>query len=251
MGLFDFLKKKNIKQEKVDMGVEQAISTPLVSINLQKSQENLGKVLIDLSKGMKIDLSKHEAKVALAIDYSGSMLDLYCNGNVQAVINRLLPIALKFDDNGELESWIFSNGSSNLTPINIENYKNYVENEIFNSDMRMGGTNYAPVLEEIIEVYQYKKVSNTPAFVIFITDGENTDTKKTNELIRELSNYNMFVQFVGIGNEEFSYLKKLDELDGRKYDNTGFIAVEDMNKLSDTELYTELLKQYKDWLLKK
>ena len=34
----------------------------------------------------------------------------------------------------------------------------------------------------------------------------------------------------------------------RKCDNTGFIAVEDMDKMTDEELYTELLRQYKDWL---
>ena len=34
----------------------------------------------------------------------------------------------------------------------------------------------------------------------------------------------------------------------RKYDNTGFTAVSDMNKMNDEELYTELIRQYKDWL---
>lgn len=35
---------------------------------------------------------------------------------------------------------------------------------------------------------------------------------------------------------------------GRKHDNTGFTAVKDMNKMSDKQLYTEILRQYKDWL---
>ena len=35
---------------------------------------------------------------------------------------------------------------------------------------------------------------------------------------------------------------------GRKHDNTGFTAVEDMNHMTDEELYTEILRQYKDWL---
>ena len=61
----------------------------------------------------------------------------------------------------------------------------------------------------------------------------------------------MFVQFVGIGEESFSYLRKLDDLDGRECDNTGFISVKDMNKMNDNDLYTELLRQYKDWLNKK
>lgn len=67
-------------------------------------------------------------------------------------------------------------------------------------------------------------------------------------LIKELSKYNMFVQFIGIGNEDFEYLKSLDDMKGRKYDNTGFTAVRDMNRMTDDELYTEILRQYKDWL---
>ena len=35
---------------------------------------------------------------------------------------------------------------------------------------------------------------------------------------------------------------------GRKCDNTGFILVKDMEKMNDEELYTELIRQYKDWL---
>ena len=43
-------------------------------------------------------------------------------------------------------------------------------------------------------------------------------------------------------------LRSLDNMKGRKYDNTGFTAVKDMNSMSDEELYTEILRQYKDWL---
>jgi hypothetical protein len=60
------------------------------------------------------------------------------------------------------------------------------------------------------------------------------------------------VQFVGIGNgSSFKYLKSLDDMPGRKHDNTGFIAVKDMNKMDDQQLYTEMLRQYNDWLNKK
>ena len=84
----------------------------LQTIDMSKHNENLGKVLIDMSKGSKIDMTKHTARVALAMDYSGSMDWLYDNGSVQETISRLLPIALRFDDNGELvfgESHILCN----------------------------------------------------------------------------------------------------------------------------------------------
>lgn len=206
---------------------------------------------IDMSKGSKIDMTKHTARVALAMDYSGSMDWLYDNGSVQETISRLLPIALRFDDNGELESWLFSNGAERLKAANADNYSSYVKNVMKKAHMYMGGTNYAPVLKEMVTYYKDIEPSEIPAFIIFITDGENSDTFATNAVIKELSEYNIFVQFIGIGDEDFDYLKSLDGMKGRKHDNTGFTAVKDMNKMSDEQLYTEILRQYKDWLNKK
>ena len=239
MGLFNkiFQKKENTKD---------IMEVKTSGVNLKKSTDNLDKVLVNLSKTSKIDLSKHTARVALAMDYSGSMSSLFNDGSVQDVITRLLPIALRFDDNGELESWLFSNKKEMLKPVTINNYKDYVNKVMKNANMSMGGTNYAPVLKDIAKYY--KKKSDIPAFIIFITDGENSDTADTNEIVRELSKYNLFVQFVGIGNEHFRYLKSLDNLNERVCDNTGFIKVSDMSCMSDEKLYTELLRQYKDWL---
>lgn len=233
---------------------EKVQSTPVNTtasvIDMSKSAENLNKVLIDMSKGSKIDMTKHVARVALAMDYSGSMDRLYYNGSVQNVITRLLPIALKFDDNGELESWLFSNQEERLPAVNVNNYENYVQKVMMKARMSMGGTNYAPALKDMVKYYKDIEPSSVPAFIIFITDGENFDKAETNKIIKELSNYNIFVQFIGIGNESFTYLKSLDNMEGRVHDNTGFTAVKDMNKMTDGELYTELLRQYKDWLNK-
>lgn len=230
--------------------VQEPVATT-VSIDMSKHAENLGKVLIDMSKNSKVDMSKHTARVAMVMDYSGSMSNLFRNGSVQDTITRLLPIALKFDDNGELESWLFSSHKIRLEAVTLKNYENYVKNVVNRSGMSMGGTYYAPVLKDVVTYYKDIEPSTIPAFVIFITDGENSDESTTDQIIRELSNYNMFVQFIGIGNEDFNYLKKLDNLSGRNSDNTGFITVSDMNKLTDEQLYTEILRQYKDWLNKR
>lgn len=105
--------------------------------------------------------------------------------------------------------------------------------------------------EKVVKWCKDIEPSEVPAFIIFITDGENWDTNETNKIVKELSNYNMFVQFIGIGDESFNYLRSLDHMEGRKHDNTGFTAVKDMNKMTDEQLYTEILRQYKDWLNKK
>lgn len=248
MGLFSKLFKGNDNADTIVNKQSPATATSSNVIDMSKSAENLNNVLIDMSKGGKIDMTKHMARVALAMDYSGSMSNLFANGSIQDVITRLLPIALKFDDNGELESWLFSDNKEKLDAVTINNYKNYVKKVMMNARMTMGGTNYAPVLKDIVKYYKDVEPSEIPAFIIFITDGENWDTEQTNRIVKELSNYNMFVQFIGIGNENFKYLKSLDDMRGRKYDNTGFTAVKDMNQMTDEELYTEILRQYKNWL---
>lgn len=234
-------------------------------INLKKSTETLGEHLVDLSKKKGIDLEKHIAKVAVVLDYSGSMSGLYNSGKVQKVLNRLFPLALRFDDNGELDVFLFSNGYKQMEGMTLENYEDYVKKVILKSSFSMGGTEYAPVINGLLKEYSSQKkqsflssifknnvqgetIDNTPTFVIFITDGENYDERETDQAVRESSKQNIFIQFVGIGNERFSYLSKLDDLDGRPVDNTGFIRVKDFEKISDEEVYQQLLDQYPDWL---
>lgn len=249
MGIFDKLFNKKAASVEV-YSTPKPAATPM-KIDMSKHAENLETVLIDMSKSNKVDMTKHAARVALAMDYSGSMSGMFSSGAVQDVVTRLLPIALKFDDNGELESWLFSNGYERLQSVTVNNYENYVEDVMCNARMSMGGTNYAPALKDIVKYYKDKHPSTTPSFIIFITDGDNSDKSNTDAVVREISNYNMFVQFVGIGNDSFSYLRELDNLSGRIHDNTGFIAVKDMNKMDDQELYNEMLRQYNDWLNKK
>lgn len=248
MGLFD----KLFNKKSVDTGATTAPTTqnatPTMTIDMSKHSENLNTVLIDMSKSGKTNMTNHTARVALAMDYSGSMTAMFKNGSVQDTVTRLLPIALKFDDNGELESWLFSEGYERLEPVVASNYEKYVDNVMMRARMYMGGTNYAPALRDIVKYYKDKHPSEVPAFIMFITDGDNWDESETDAVVRELSNYNMFVQFVGIGNCDFSYLKSLDNMSGRKHDNTGFIAVKDMNRMDDQQLYTEMLRQYNDWL---
>ena len=256
MGIFDKLfggkKTVSVDISSTPKVAEKTVNVTPMKIDMSKHAENLQTVLIDMSKSGKTNMTNHVARVAVAMDYSGSMRDMFKNGMVQDVITRLLPIALKFDDNGELESWLFSDDYERLSPATMENYENYVKKVMLNANMHMGGTNYAPALKDIAKYYKVKQPHTTPAFVIFITDGDNWDEADTNEVIRELSNYNIFVQFVGIGTgSNFTYLKELDNLSGRTNDNTGFIAVKDMGKMDDQELYNEMLRQYNDWLNKK
>jgi len=231
-------------------------------VNLEKHVVNLSKCMVNLSKKSGVDLGSTRAKVVVVLDYSGSMSSLYSNGTVQRTLNRLVPLGLTFDDNGSIDVFLFSNSYKKLNDLNISNYENYVNSIVRNSMMSMGGTSYAPVLRAIIEGgtiqtgFLFLKTEYTPpivdngdpTFILFITDGENSDRSASDTIIQKASSMNLFIQFIGIGNERFQYLEKLDDLPGRVRDNTGFSKMKSLDNASDQELYTNVLDQFSKWL---
>jgi len=242
-------------------------------VNLEKHIINLSKTVINISQQNEVDLGSTKAKVVIVLDYSGSMNCLYSDGTVQRTLNKLVPLGLTFDDNGSIDVYLFQNDYFKLPDMTLDNYEDYVFGVVKKSGYRIGGTNYAPVLNAIVDdlgLAQTKAVrgmsnanfsthgfdtaepsgDSDPAFILFITDGENAlaDKPKSDEIIRAISTMNTFVQFIGIGDEDFEYLKKLDTLAGRARNNTGFAEMPDLNKYSDEELYTIVLEQYSRWL---
>lgn len=247
------LNNKNIRHEHIDVPNEQVESNKKSNtLNLSKEEAiktlNLRKSNLNTLCLKKKELSNVIARVCVVMDYSYSMEGLYDRGVVQTLFERLLPIAIKFDDNGELESWIFSNSFERLESITEDNFYGYVNREI--RRYRMGGTEYTPVMRDVVKKYVKEEPSNVPTYVIFITDGDNSDKKETDKVIIESSKNNIFWQFVGIGDNNFNYLMKLDEMDGRYVDNANFFKCNNINKVSDNELYEKLLAEFPEWIEK-
>lgn len=228
---------------------------------------SLSKCVVDLGKKASVDLGNLAARVILVLDYSGSMDTLYENGTVQATLSRLAPLGLTFDDNGAIEVYLFQNGYRKLPDMTLENYADYKRAVIDKSGYRMGGTNYAPVLDAILVdtgkkvlveakrgLFGTKKISGAElkktgetTLVIFVTDGNNTDKSQTDVVVRESSKTDTFIQFIGIGPAGFPYLEALDDLDGRDVDNTGFTNLANLNEIGDEELYRVVLEEFAGW----
>lgn len=255
--------KKN--EEELTKEVMGKISLSKDKAKLEKHVVSLSKTVVDLSKRNEVDLGSTSAKVVVVLDYSGSMSSLYRNGTVQRTINRLVPLGLTFDDNGTIDVYLFSNEYKKIDDLNLTNYESYVHDVVCSSGFSMGGTSYAPVLRSIIEgnrktvggffgfggrtVVEEPIVDNgDPTFILFITDGENADKAEADKIIRKSSEMNVFIQFIGIGDEQFKYLMALDDMPGRKRDNTGFSKMRDLDKTDDHELYTNVLEQFSGWL---
>lgn len=219
-------------------------------LNLSKEQSlellNLRKERVELLCLDKKPLQNLVSRVSVVLDYSISMENLYKKGIVQAVLEKLFPIALQFDDNGEMELWIFSDDFHRLPNITMDNYYGYIDREVIK--YRMGCTQYAPPMKDIYQKYIHEDPANIPNYVIFITDGDNQDKDVTKQVITQISHAPIFWQFVGIGRASFSFLEQLDEMDGRYVDNANFFKIDNIYDANDDILYNQLLAEYPQWL---
>ena len=100
---------------------------------------SLNKTVVNLEKSTGVSFDNLKSRVNLVLDYSGSMYDRYMNDTVQEVVTKILPLALKFDDNGELDCYLFSNSFKKVKGCTEHNYKNYVKDIINPDGDDMGG----------------------------------------------------------------------------------------------------------------
>lgn len=220
----------------IKLSKEEATS----KINLRKD------VLVDITKKNPV-LSNLRSRVALVLDYSLSMEDSYLNGSIQELLERIIPLALKFDDDGSLDTWIFDDGFHRVGEVTIDNFYGYINNKIL-SKYNMGCTQYSPVMNDVYKKYIIEEPVTYPSYVLFITDGDCSDKAKTFETISKLSEYPIFWQFIGIGNSRFNTLEELDDFDNRLVDNADFFKVQNIESMSDEELYNKLMTEYPDYL---
>ncbi len=212
----------------------------MATIDLQKKS-----VKIVLEK-KKIEMVK--ARVGLVLDITGSMRTLYNNGTVQKVVERILAIASQFDDDGALDVWVYDNEFSRLKPVTERDFEGYVNRIILEDELvhKFGRNDEPPVMKDVLKKYLDEDPSSDPAYIVFINDGGCKKTIKP--IIESSAKYPIFWQFVGIGSANFEFLKKLDTLEGRIVDNANFLHIEEIEKISDEQLYDSLLNEFPSWL---
>lgn len=212
----------------------------IMSISLRKE-----KVSIVLEKKK---LTNVKARVGLVLDISGSMRNLYKSGEVQKVVERILAVASQFDDDGALDVWVYDNEFSRLPAATEKNFEGYVDQYILKDEKvhKFGRNDEPTVMEDVIQKYIREESSDDPVFLVFINDGGcKPGIKKP---IVESSDKPIFWQFVGVGDSNFDVLRKLDVMEGRFIDNANFFHILEIDKLSDDDLYNQLLDEFPMWL---
>lgn len=242
-----------------------------MSIQLQKRAEKVGIVLA------KRGITKvPPVRVGMALDVSGSAQGFYTSRGgpsvMQETIDRLLGVALKFDDNGELDSWLFHHDVLPQLPTLTESDEgSYVNDVIMKQRNLWGATEYAPALQAVMDYYFSSKTvtekvgglfgfgaktvtktvetgSKDPAMLLFVTDGANSDPREAARVLREAAKSSpVYFQMIGVGPESyFDFIKEMaDELP-----NVGFVNLSSLS-MTDDQLYEELVNpEFCDWIKK-
>jgi hypothetical protein len=237
--MFGFFKKKK-KENTKTTSTASKVAADAKTVSVIKKRADLLKT-VSITKGIK---ESTKSRVALVLDYSGSMDYLYRTGFVQELLERLMPLGINFDDNGAIDVILFHNHAKDLGEVTLSNFTGFIKREIL-AKHSMGGTSYASAINLVVD--KYKDEPGDPVYCIFITDGECMTESASEDAITKASKYGIFWQFVGIGDESFSFLKRLDD---RKVDNANFFKVKKLKKMSDEELYSKMMAEYPEYLLK-
>ncbi|MCC7697022.1 VWA domain-containing protein [Janthinobacterium sp. EB271-G4-7A] len=244
-------------------------------IKLEKRVEREAPQLVSLVKQAGVSLQKvglldHRAKVCLCLDISGSMGRLYIEGLVQRFAERILALGCKFDDDGEIDVFLFGKNVHHPAPMDLSNCNTYVGRAIIRHPLE-GDTRYGAAMQAIRAFYfpdaaggerTRPVAAELPVYVMFVTDGGTSDQATTEKQLRWASNEPIFWQFMGIGkgrkskskflaafaDSDFPFLEKLDELQGRLVDNANYFSVSSPDEHSDEELYDLLMTEYPGWL---
>lgn len=228
----------------------QAVEPVVKKVSLEKKLEEKAPALVSLVKPIKVCLDKHqlndvEACVAVVLDISGSMNGRYKSGAVQRIINKTLPLAVQFDDDGSMDFWFFGTTCKKMQDLNLDNYETATQ-EWKKVQKQLGGCNdEVLVMKEVMERF---KDSSKPAYILFVSDGGIHNGGKIKKLMQEASLYPIFWQFMGVGGSNYSILEKLDNMDGRVVDNANFFAIDDFDRVPNDELYERLLGEFPSWL---
>ena len=253
-----------------------AAATPApAAINLEKRVEQAAPQLVSLVKSAgvslaKVGLEQHRARVCLVLDISGSMSTLYRKGLVQRFAERILALGCRFDDDGEIDVFLFGRNVHRGAPMGLGNWSDYVGRMIARHPLE-GDTRYGAAMEAVRRHYfpdsrggerKQPLKAALPVYVMFVTDGGTSDKPLTERQLRWASREPIFWQFMGIGkgrkskakalasfaDSDFPFLEKLDELDGRLIDNADFFAVASPDEHSDDRLYDLLMTEYPGWV---
>ncbi|MFO0747465.1 MAG: VWA domain-containing protein [Myxococcota bacterium] len=223
-----------------------------------------------------------EAEVVVVLDVSPRMAPLYLDGSMQELVNALLALAMKFDDDGVVPIWTFADEARPVGKLRRDDYLAWVERHLqapplMRPGMRVPPSRYSPFIDAIAQKYfprewatpprtyqvgtklkrtihEYAKLAERrecPIFVIIVTSGDCDDPLETSRQLRRASHLPIFWQFAAVSPTEgqspdFRFLRGIDRLTETHVDCCGFFEA---GRLNDAEhLYGGLLGEFQRYV---
>lgn len=225
--------------------------------------------LLSLAKNASVALDKSGlngtvAKVALVLDFSGSMSREYKRGAMQRLAEKVLALGLNLDDDGAIDFFVFDTKAAYLGEISLNDYEGSVER--LTRGRHMGTTDYAGAFLAVRDHFGFAppavkkglfgrtKVAPAagpaehPVYALFLTDGAPNSKPAAIKALTEVSTAPIFWKFLSIGQESFDFLQKLDDLEERFVDNADYKHIGTVDTLTDTDLFNMLLEEYPQWI---
>jgi hypothetical protein len=221
-----------------------------------------------------VSLAKHgaagvPARVVLVLDASGSMAPLYRQGTVAGVVERMAAVAAQLGQGRPMPAWTFATHPARLPDLTLAGLPEWLALHVRVGELSLFGRPRKPrrgllpgqvdmrtvgVQNEeqrvIAEVRAHVRAqpADDPTLVLFFSDGGVYRNADIEGQLRAAVEEPVFWQFVGLGQADYGVLERFDTLPGRRVDNVGFFAVDDIAVLSDAELYDRLLSEFPLWL---
>ncbi|MFK4866053.1 VWA domain-containing protein [Streptomyces sp. CSMPJR101] len=224
--------------EKAEGEAEAEAEETAVPTNLRTAHTAAAKALATHN------LTGTRAKTYLVLDRSASMRPYYKDGSAQALAEQTLALAAHLDDKDPTVHVVFFSteldGTGELT---LTEHENKID-ELHAGLGRMGRTSYHVAVEEVV-AHHAKTAPDTPALVVFQTDGAPDAKTPANQALTDAAKKhpNVFFSIVAFGDPEqkaFDYLRKL------KTGNTAtFFAGESPLELTDDQLYDGILSSWR------
>ncbi|MER6954398.1 VWA domain-containing protein [Streptomyces sp. NPDC000618] len=257
---------------------DSGVLTPPPGPRLTKGEERLP---VDMRKRLSlrkeqvaVSLSKRgaagiTARVVLVLDASGSMAFLYSRGVVADVVERMAAVAAQLDDDGEMQAWTFASESARLPDLRLGELPEWLRLHVRVGEISLFRRNRKPrkgmepgqvdmravgiqneEQKAIAQVRSYvrENPATAPTLVLFFSDGGVYRDAAIERELRAAVEEPIFWQFVGLGRSNYGVLERFDTLPGRRVDNVGFFAVDDISTVPDQELYDRLLSEFPSWI---
>lgn len=230
-------------------------------LSLRKEQ-----VAVSLSKRGAAGIT---ARVVLVLDASGSMAFLYSRGVVADVVERMAAVVAQLDDDGEMQAWTFASEAARLPDLRLGELPEWLRLHVRGGEMSLfrrgkkprkgmepgqvdmravGIQNEEQKAIAQVRSYVQENPAPVPTLVLFFSDGGVYRDAAIERELRAAVEEPIFWQFVGLGRSDYGVLERFDTLPGRRVDNVGFFAVDDIGSVPDQELYDRLLSEFPSWI---